>query len=222
MKGQCPREPLIAAWIQPLAPRARALPREPSPATAANLHIPSPGRPPEPRTFPGPLPGRPKGLGGLETLKQAPRFIPEQMRNGKGRSIRAGNSWAQLRGRIKSPLGSTPSCKWSPIACGGLEGGQECLQRTAWPGRASEPGEGVARDVGQLLGWGPLSPEEMPPAALGTAGTQAKLPGSSLPVGEAHTFPEHLLCVAGSAPRAFRDVVRDRASQGQKPSAASL
>ena len=37
--------------------------------------------------------------------------------------------------------------------------------------------------MGQLLGWRPLSPEEMPPAALGTAGTQTKLPGSSLPVG---------------------------------------
>lgn len=165
MKGQCPREPLIAAWIQPPAPRARALPREPGPATAANLHIPSPGRPPEPRTFPGPLPGRPKGLGGLETLKQALRFIPEQMRNGKGRSIRAGNSWAQLRGRRKSPLGSAPSCKWSPIACGGLEGGQECLQRTAWPGLRAW-GRG-GQGCGPAAGVGAPEPRRNAPCSSG-------------------------------------------------------
>ena len=100
MKGQCPREPLIAAWIQPPTPRARTLPR-PGPATAASLHIPSPGWPPEPRTFPGPLSGRPKGLGGLETLKQAPRFIPEQMRNGKGRPVPGCKQLGPAEGRDK-------------------------------------------------------------------------------------------------------------------------
>lgn len=51
--------------------------------------VPPTRGPPEPRTFPGPLPRRPKVLGGPETLKQALGFIPEQMRNGKRRVLRA-------------------------------------------------------------------------------------------------------------------------------------
>lgn len=83
------------------------------------------------------------------------------------------------------------------------------MQRTARPGRAAEPEEGVARDVGQLLGCGALSPEETPPAALGTAGIRLHRQGPPAHQ-EAHTFPEHPLCVAGTAPCAFRDAIRDR------------
>ena len=224
MKGQCPREPLIAAWIQPPTPRACTLPR-PGPATAASLHIPSPGWPPEPRTFPGPLSGRPKGLGGLETLKQAPHFIPEQMRNGKGRPVPGCKQLGPAEGRdkITSRLRTILQTEAhrpgrEGVGWGGLEGGQGCLQRTARPGRAAEPGEGVARDVGQLLGCGALSPEETPPAALGTAGTQAAPPGSPCPSGGSHFAGAPTVrgrrctvCFQGCGER-------QRASQGQRPS----
>ena len=154
MKGRYPREPLIAAWIQPPTPRACALPRKPGPATAASLHIPSPGWPLEPRTFPGPLPGRPKGLGGLETLKQALRFIPEQMRNGKGRSV---PGWKQLgpaegQDKITSRLRTILQTEaHRPRGLGGRPGvfSENCMARPglrAW-GRGGQ-GCGPAAGVG--------------------------------------------------------------------------
>lgn len=196
----------------------------PGPTTAASLHIPSSGRPLEPRTFPGPLPGKPKGLGGLETLKQAPRFIPEQMRNGKGRPVLGCKQLGPAEGRDKITSLLRTILQTEAHRPGGLGGrpGVFAENGTPGPGRAAEPGEGVARDEGQLLGCGALSPEETPPAALGTAGTQATRPGSPRPSGGSHFPGAPTVCGRHCAMCSQGCGQRQRASQGQKPSTASL
>lgn len=58
----------------------------------------------------------------------------------------------------------------------------------------------VGKDAGQLL-------RRHRPAALGTAGNQAKdSPGTR----GARTCPEHLLCAAGAGLVVFRDAIRKR------------
>ena len=181
----CPREPPVRARIQtpvtqgphppqawPAPPYHRCWPSHPLPTMVSRA-----------KNISNASSNKARSPGWSRNLEANSELYPRTnaKREGKGPS-QAGNSWAQLRGRMKSPLSPAPSFKRRPVYHRVLEGGQGLLQRAGTAGPHSVE-KGWQRTRASCWEGAAPSPERCrnAPAALSTAGTQAKLPGSSLP-----------------------------------------